>query len=167
MVLLEKKICKKCSEEKLSSEYYSNYKGRLHIKCKECECAEQRARNLKNKKNRSDYHKEWRLKNRGSDLLKNARFRAKQRNLLFEIDKEFVKSKIETGVCELTGIPFDFSKPRAWNAPSLDQIIAGEGYTKTNTRLVLYAVNTMLNTWGVDIVLNIAEAIKNKGELSV
>lgn len=54
---------------------------------------------------------------------------------------------------------FDLTEPKAWNAPSLDQIKAGAGYTPENTRVVLYALNVMAGTWSLAQVREIARAI--------
>jgi hypothetical protein len=69
---------------------------------------------------------------------------------------------IDKGVCELTGIAFDLTMPRAWNAPSLDRIDSKAGYTQNNTRVVLYALNVAANTWGENRILEIASAITAK-----
>jgi hypothetical protein len=62
----------------------------------------------------------------------------------------------------LSGIAFGLSEPRAWNAPSLDRIDSTKGYTRENTRVVLYALNVMANTWGPERILEIASAISSR-----
>jgi hypothetical protein len=62
--------------------------------------------------------------------------------LAFSLNWRDIQEQIDVGCCEVTGIPFDLTTPKAWNAPSLDQIVAGGGYTQENTRVVLYALNT-------------------------
>jgi len=156
------RICKKCMIEKPYSEFYVNSKGNRPSTCKECKRKAERSR----KRSRSDqeaaaYH-EWRLENRGHALVNVARYRAKKRGMPFDLDPEDIQARIDAGRCELTRIPFNLDQPRSWNAPSLDQINPGAGYTKANVRVVLYAVNVMANTWGHGRILEIASAIMDR-----
>jgi len=95
-------------------------------------------------------------------LTSDAKQRAKTRTLPFSLDWREIQEKIDLGICEVTGIAFTLEGVKAWNAPSLDQIAPGAGYTKLNTRVVLYCLNIMAGTWGVPQILEIAEAIKRK-----
>lgn len=67
---------------------------------------------------------------------------------VFDITRDFIESKIRTGHCEVTGLPFDMkpmgsaSKKNPY-APSLDRIDNSKGYTVDNVRIVLWAVNLM------------------------
>lgn len=107
------------------------------------------------------YQRTVRLKKRGLVLTSDAKQRAKTKGLTFSIDWRDIQARIEAGACEVTGLPFDLlAAPKAWNAPSLDQIVPGAGYTPENTRVVLYAFNTMASTWGVPTILMIADAIR-------
>jgi hypothetical protein len=156
------RTCKKCGIERTYSEFYVNSKGHRRSICKECmknsSRAEKRGNPEKAKKNFSS----WRTLNRGRALVALAKFRAKQKGIPFDLDKDEIQAKIDGGACELTGIPFDLTKPRSWNAPSLDQIEPGAGYTKENTRVVLYSINVMANTWGHQRILEVAKAITER-----
>lgn len=59
----------------------------------------------------------------------------------------------------MTGIPFNLDGGRTWDSPSLDRIKSDKGYTPENTRVVLYCINVMANTWGENKIVEIAEAI--------
>ena len=64
------------------------------------------------------------------------------------------------GRCQVTNIPFG-PKPvdsyfRNPYAPSLDRIDSSKGYHKDNVRLVLCAVNTAMNEWGLTMFDEIA-----------
>lgn len=61
--------------------------------------------------------------------------------------------------CEATGIAFDMELKRGWNTPSLDRIIPSKGYTKANTRVAIFALNTACGNWGEQPVLEIARGI--------
>lgn len=92
-----------------------------------------------------------------------ARKRAKESGLQFDLDTEWVLSRLEIGTCEISALPFDFSSgKRQAFGPSIDRIIPGGGYTKQNCRVVLNAVNTALMDWGLDSFIGIAKAIAAK-----
>ena len=80
------------------------------------------------------------------------------------ISTEWLTKKLELGICELTGLPFDMrslgvNMPKAY-APSLDKIDASnKEYSKTNTRVVLFAVNCALGRFGDTYMLPILEAM--------
>jgi hypothetical protein len=161
--LLERlRKCKKCSTEKPYSEYYVNSKGGRRWSCKACEKMEERARKRDNPAGVSASHKRWRGERRGHALVNVARHRAKIRGMECSLDPENIQARIDLGTCEETGIAFDLTTPRAWNAPSLDRRDSTKGYTMANTRVVLYALNVAANTWGENRVLQIASAILAK-----
>jgi hypothetical protein len=100
---------------------------------------------------------------RAVKLLQNAIARSKKNKRKIEITKEWIEKKLEKGVCELTGIPFKLVLKGETHmnpcAPSLDRIDNSAGYTKTNTRVVLAAVNTALGEHGDKVMLPILEAM--------
>lgn len=68
------------------------------------------------------------------------------------------------GLCELTGIPFEFQKEPAHGArrpyaPSLDRIDSTKGYTPANVRLVCVAANLAMNQWGEEVLYRLAEGL--------
>jgi len=169
--LTTERICARCQKEQPSTEFYVNSKGNYRTKCKTCERDTERARKRANPtKCRTDY-KMWREKRRGYALVNVAKNRARKKGIPFDLDRDDIQERIDNGLCELTGIPFDLETPRAWNAPSLDQIEPSAGYTNENTRVVLYAVNVMANTWGAQKIVEIgrqitAKQIEKSNELS-
>jgi hypothetical protein len=78
-------------------------------------------------------------------LVTAAKIRATKKGLKFSLDVEWVQKKIETGKCEVTGIPFDMSPPNgsATNmyAPSLDRTNTKLGYTPDNVKVVVWVYN--------------------------
>jgi len=99
---------------------------------------------------------------RGMLLTFDAKRRAKNKGIPFSLDWKNIQDRIENGYCELTGIPFNLDHPKSWDAPSIDQIIASNGYTPDNTRVVLYSVNVMIGTWGVEHFLMISDYLRLK-----
>lgn len=156
------KRCKKCKTPKLLSDFRTHNKGGRRGVCRDCENAAQRAESPWKSDRKRDYQRRRRLTHRGFALTNEAKHRAKEKGFLFDLDWREIQKKVDAGVCEVTGIPFDLATPKSWNAPSLDQIVAGAGYTPDNVRVVLYALNTMANTWGVEMILTIAKAIQEK-----
>jgi hypothetical protein len=102
-------------------------------------------------------------KARAEQLFHRAQTRSKEKNLPILITKLWIENKLSIGVCELTGIPFDFYKKEKVSknpyAPSLDRINSSKGYTKTNTRVVLSAVNDALNQYEDKTMLPILKAM--------
>lgn len=157
----ESRVCKGCGEEKPLVEAFRRHnKGGFRWTCKACENAWVRTTKPWTSDAKKTYQRSVRNSRRGMALTFDARRRAKARGLPFDLDWRDIQSRIDRGVCEVTGIPFDLTGHRAWNAPSLDQTKASEGYAKSNTRVVLYAVNMMAGTWGLERALMVADAIK-------
>lgn len=155
------RICKKCKIEKPYSEFYVNSKGNRG-RCKECFRKASLMQKRSDPAKTSANFKAWRDENRGRALVNVAKHRAKKRGMAFDLDPEDIQKRIEAGACELSGIPFGLSEPRAWNAPSLDRIDSTLGYTTRNVRVVLYALNVAANIWGPAKILEIASAISTK-----
>lgn len=105
--------------------------------------------------------RKWKSTPRGkaNGLIRDAKKRGE-----VSISIEWLTKKLENGVCELTGLPFDMSNgdvniPKAY-APSLDKIDAtNKEYSEDNTRVVLFAVNCALGRFGDTTILPILEAM--------
>lgn len=93
-----------------------------------------------------------RLEKRAMCLIATTRTRARKRGLDFDLHSHVaeLQARIDMGVCELTGEPFDLSPGRKFNSPSLDRIDPRCGYTYDNVRVVLNLVNAALGDWGGD-----------------
>lgn len=90
-----------------------------------------------------------------------AQKRAIKKDVPFSITPEDLKGRW-TGRCEITGIEFDHSKitPGAgFFSPSLDRIRPELGYTPTNVRFILWAVNAFKGTGNDEDMLRVARAI--------
>ncbi len=102
-------------------------------------------------------------KGRSIHLICHARKRAKHKNWLMTIDQKRIQTIIETGKCQLTGLPFDLLQEQTTfqnpYAPSLDRIDSSLGYLDSNVRVVLAAVNRALGQEGETTMLPILEAM--------
>lgn len=107
----------------------------------------------KNATRRREAEVKRRLERRASCLVSTARTRAKKKGMEFNLDgyTPALQARIEAGVCELTGLPFDMSPGRKYNSPSLDRIDAKRGYLYDNVRVVLLCVNAALGDWGESV----------------
>jgi len=111
---------------------------------------------------------QWRAWSRSAEgtitvLLNYARDRARRLQLPFDLDREFLRQKLEAGVCELSGLPIERVAPGNHRthpfAPSLDRKEPTMGYKKSNVRLVCFAVNRARSDWGDEVLLTIANGI--------
>ena len=154
--------CRSCGNNKDLSCFRKHDRGGYRRKCRACENEEYRLNTKWDTPERRAYAARRRLKARGFSLTADAKRRAKDKGLLFDLDWRDIQSRIDKGFCEVTGFQFDLTMSKAWNAPSLDQRIPQGGYTAENTRVVVYALNVMAHAWGEDVILKIADAIRGK-----
>lgn len=149
------------------------YKARAHfnIECRECGvnvstnsyrtlmCAPCR-KSVEWKKNMLDY--KWRL----GKLVAAAKNRAKEKNLPFNLTKEYLISLWEgnNGVCAVSGRQLNLE---SWgerfqvnpDAPSVDRINPKLGYVEGNVRLVTYHINVALSEFGLESLLLLANDV--------
>lgn len=155
--------CKRCGEEKLLSSFYINrVNGKEYHRnqCNSCEVLRVVSQRKLNKAISNEYGRTWRAHNRGSLLTSLAKRRSKVKNIPFSLDATNIQKIIDKGVCQLTGIPFNLTAGKTWDSPSLDQISPGKGYTVENTRVIILAANVMMNNWGHNKILEVADAIR-------
>jgi hypothetical protein len=85
---------------------------------------------------------------RAAHMLNSAHQRAKQLDVTCSITRDWIEKKLDAGVCEVTGLPFDLSvgsgrgrhKENAFS-PSLDRKIQTGGYTPENVRVTCWIYN--------------------------
>lgn len=98
-------------------------------------------------------------------LLSSAKRRAKDNNLDFDINLDYLL-ELWTGHCEVSGVEFEYHKTDKRvnkNAPSLDRIDSDFGYIQGNVRFVTWHVNCAISEYGYETFVALCEAvIKNK-----
>lgn len=108
---------------------------------------------------------------RAAMLMTSVVSRCRKGSLPLEITAQWIENILEKGVCQASGIPFDFGKHPSTRrnpfGPSVDQIVAGKGYTLKNSRIVLTALNLALCEWGVDTYVQIAQEVLRANGFSV
>jgi len=145
------KQCATCKEYKDLSEFHKNYKtkDKKQYNCKTCQI-----------KISKDYSKQ----NPDKVLFGGAKYRAKKYGGKITITPNWILKKLQAGICELTGLPFDFSKMEGQHknpySPSLDRIDSkNRDYTPENTRVVLTGVNMALNEQTLETMKPIFKAL--------
>ncbi len=116
--------------------------------------------------------KEYREQNRESvyyrivRMLNAASTRARNKNIIFDLDLEFLLNLWESqnGACAVSGRTFDLTRSNKRvnkNAPSLDRIDCNKGYQKENVRLVTWQVNCAISEYGFEEFLEICQDVLN------
>lgn len=131
--------CTYCGEDKPSTEFYTELRKTNAVtpRCKDC-----------TKGRNTDARGSPRI--RASLLMGGAKSRAIKKGIPFDLDLEWVVSKIEPLVCEATGVKLTLDAPPArghfnlWS-PSLDKIDPHGGYTKDNVAVVATGYNLLKN----------------------
>jgi hypothetical protein len=101
----------------------------------------------KNKADRERWAKRYPYKHRAVHDLSVIRKRSKDKGWECDLDKEWMYKKY-IGLCEVTGLPFDYSYPLKGSdythnhfAPSVDRTDNNKGYTKDNCKVVVWIYN--------------------------
>ena len=67
--------------------------------------------------------------------------------------------RVANGRCQISGILLESTNEKSPFAPSLDRISCSRGYENGNVRLICHVANVAMNTWGIEPVLKLAQAI--------
>lgn len=107
---------------------------------------------------------------RAGKLLTWIRVRAARSQREFDLTREWIADRLESGVCEVTGIPLELSKPpgsrfHPW-APSVDRIDSKLGYTQSNCRVVCWIYNMAKSEWSDEVVMTFAKALSARSHLA-
>lgn len=119
---------------------------------------------------RKEYYKRYNQESRRSPktyatrLLHSCKARSISKKWQFELTLEWIKERLERGICDVTGLPFDFKKPANGNhfsplSPSIDRIDSSKPYTKENCRVVCMIYNVCKGQWTDSDVLSFAKAL--------
>lgn len=157
---MEKKTCTNCKEEKELSEFHKGI-GKLgrRSQCKVCckllydtperlkKNKERRAQKRKNdpeyRKREAELAKQWNHNHPVKYLLRAAKQRAKDRNLIFSITE---KDLILPTICPLLEIPLQMHREeRQDNSYSIDRIDSSKGYIPGNVWIISARANIIKN----------------------
>jgi hypothetical protein len=113
---------------------------------------------LKDKSNRCQYLRDWKSNNREKNLFQQARYRAKTKNILFDIE---ISDIIIPETCPILGLPLKKSIDGNRDlSPSLDRIDNSKGYIKGNIQVISSKANTMKHNADKDDLINFSNWVK-------
>lgn len=105
-----------------------------------------------------------------NEAIRGAKRRASRKGRACDLSPEDAKYLWDRcgGRCEVSGIPFDFSRMDGQIArpfsPSIDRLDNTQGYTRNNVRVVCTAVNVAMNQWGEQVLFAVANAISKRAK---
>ena len=108
-----------------------------------------------------------RKRNRARFMLLIIKAACNREGIEFNLTEEWLRPKLDLGVCELSGIPFDMEGKLTQNCPTIDRIISDKGYTANNCRLILWSINRALKNYGDQYFLNVVEKILRKNKPNI
>jgi len=133
------KKCTKCGIEKDLSCYHKKGKY-LRSYCNDCQ---------------GNFYKKWYSENPNTFLIKGAKYRAKKRNIPFDITAEDV---IIPEICPVLGIPLKAGEKIVCNSsPTIDRIKPELGYVKGNIQVISYRANTLKSNATIEELLKVVE----------
>ena len=138
---------KKLKRRSICIECVKKYKENEEYKEKQRTYAKKRRTHENQREIEAKYRKKYleSLEGRVATLYNAAKQRSNQKGTEFEISKARIWIALKIGVCERTGIPFDFTLPNDTNfnpfTPSIDKINSKKGYTNDNIQIVCTVYN--------------------------
>lgn len=150
------RVCNMCKIEKSFDEFSNSKKDKLHGKqyhCKKCSTEYKR-------ENGGSYgnHKKNHIIDYRKGLIRAAKFRAKEKNIPFNItynDLELIHE------CPVLGIPIFSDSLNNPNAPSIDRFIPSLGYIKGNVFIISRRANVLKGDATLDEMNKIIKYMQN------
>lgn len=134
--------------------------------CNSCRHKMRRTPKRRNVQNEQRYGVTYRQKYPWRTLLMHARKRAAKFNLAYDLEDHIdeMKTRIMAMRCEMTGVGLipgsgcGSQGKRCWNTVSLDRKDSQLGYTLQNVRIVCWAMNAAMGTWGESVLRDLLTA---------
>jgi len=154
--------CMECSRER-GRRYHTANKATRNAMAKQ--------RRAENPERDRKYNENYRRKFVWRGVFQHAKKRAARFGWAFDLDQhlEVFKARIERMTCEMTGVTLvpgggaGNQGKRYWNTVSLDRIEPDKGYTIRNVRIVCWAMNCAMGTWGEAVLKELMATWINKG----
>lgn len=151
----QQKQCTRCGIAKPFSEFIrsSRNKNGLNSHCKQC-----------NRTRNQQYRKSNPVKGQTYKMFRDARLRAEDKKLPFDIDVEYVRSLVVSR-CPVFGTHLEWSAQRGngpipiESSPSLDRIDPTKGYIKGNVWIISYKANVIKNNATHEELKLVTEAV--------
>lgn len=99
------------------------------------------------------------FRERAKSWIAGLRNQCRRQEIPFDLTVEWLKERLDRGVCELSGLPFEREPRRGPNSPSIDRVVPGGPYTQANCRVVLWSINRALNNYGEDYMIRVFAAV--------
>ncbi len=156
-----------CIHHGIHDEWVIKSNDKRALECRKCI----RERTSRYYKNNPEYQDVYRFSRNGFiiRLLNSIKKRSVIKNIPYELNIDWFNDTIErqNNKCAYSGIEFDFYrinkyKEKRYYIPSVDQVVAGKGYTLKNSILVCSVVNIMKNNINLDTFRIICYKIANK-----
>lgn len=116
-------------------------------------------------KHREWIHNHW-VKNRAQYLYWRTKRACKDKDLPFNLTREWIQERLDGGVCEMSGLPFDMGSDLSFKrnqaTPSIDRINPHGGYTIDNCRMILWFLNRAMSNLGDEYSLMVFEKVLEK-----
>lgn len=162
------KRCSKCKEMKPISAFGRDSRATTGFRCS-CRCCDNISSSSWNKSHRKQcaaYRNEYFRYQRARVLISSAKRRARKLRLPFDLGlhREDIQRRIDSGFCELSGIPFRLDGGRTFDSPSVDRIIPKNGYVYSNIRVVCNLMNSALGDWGEEVLYAVVSSWVYKRE---
>lgn len=153
----ERKEWRKNNPDEVRNRYLKYYP-------KHSEKAKERAKNWANEnkkwiKERSNRH---RKENPASYMLYRTRRACKEIGIECDMTEAWFKERLDSGVCEMSGLKFDMQGKRTALSPSIDRIIPDGPYSMKNCRIIIWSLNRAMSNYGEDHLIDIFKAIFKK-----
>ena len=155
----EKRICRKCNEEKLLELFVYNP---LCKKNREWECKMCRINYVRKRYNS--------IHGRAQKLYTDTLNRSLAKGRDHDLTVEWIEDKLRNGVCEETGIKLDlntFGRERRhiYNAPSLDKVNPDGGYTMDNVKMTCLIYNIAKGEYTKEVLYNFCKELVKHFEI--
>lgn len=151
-------ICNGCR----TKEFSEARTERLTTCCENCGVVWRKKEGRKNKNLCSSCYPWYRI---AYNLTANCEYRAKKKNLPYDLDVEWVYTKILEKKCARTGIQFSLTENgdsfsnRKPTTPSIDKIDPKKGYTKDNIQIVCWWYNLSKSVFTDEEVLQLCKKV--------
>lgn len=100
---------------------------------------------------------------KGHHMVQRSKTRAKRRGWAFDLTKAWIEERLARGICEVSGVPFTARGEKGPCAPSIDRRDSSKGYTQSNCRVIVWALNAAFNEWGEEAFVSIFKVyLQNK-----
>ena len=127
------------------------------------------SKNHGDKRRRHEQLKACYRRNPARALMSMYKYKAKREQREFDLDVDWIQSRLDAGRCEVSGLPFSkgrFAETRGkyrqdpW-AASIDRIDNKKGYTQDNCRMVVWMLNRAKGYYTDKHLFKLASALVN------